>query len=114
MSSALRRSSLLLAALLLALAGAYLAWGRGHSGPAFGQELAARQAALGDCLRERANEMRHEGRGEERDRECAGAPESSDDIARINDSVTSRLGSSDSRGALARGIAQRNRLRATA
>src|SRR3954453_17786009 len=71
--------------------------------------FAKRQAALGECLKERAEQAK-KGEGEdERERECVGAPESNEDLAKIGESVTSRLGSSDARGALTRGIEQRNR-----
>ena len=79
--------------------------------------FAKRQAALGECLKERAAAAKKGEREEEAqhgERECVGAPESGEDLAKIGEAVTSRLGSSDARGALTRGIEQRNRLRARA
>jgi hypothetical protein len=109
----LRRSLLL--AVPLALAGAliWLLLLRGDDGVTRAQRaVAERRAELGRCLKDRATKgAREESEGEH---ECAGAPESNDDLAKIGESVTSRLGSSDSRGALTRAIEQRNRLRAHA
>src|SRR3954452_25064011 len=76
--------------------------------------FAKRQAALGECLKERAAAAKKAEREEAGERECAGAPESAEDLDKIGEAVTSRLGSSDARGALTRAIEQRNRLRAKA
>src|SRR3954468_24610425 len=76
--------------------------------------FAKRQAALGECLKERAAAAKKAEREEAGERECAGALESAEDLDKIGEAVTSRLGSSDARGALTRAIEQRNRLRARA
>src|SRR6185503_21039270 len=94
-----RTAPLLLCAFLLVALGAWLLLGRGgdeHS--VLASKVAARQAALGECMRQRAEEMKGEA-----ERECPGAPESIEDLTRIGESVTARLGSSDARGDLRRG-----------
>src|SRR5437764_10166810 len=106
MSSALRRSLLLAVPVALA---AGLTWllilrGGGEHAPSAASVFAQRQAALGRCLQERAHARAPE---DGRERECPGAPESSEDLGKIGEAVTSRLGSSDSRGELSRAIAQR-------
>src|SRR3954467_14338018 len=100
----------LLVLLCLAVAGC----GATSSSERAARTFAKRQAALGECLKERAAAAKRGEREDEEhgERECVGAPESNQDLAKIGEAVTSRLGSSDARGALTRGIAQRNRLRA--
>src|SRR2546423_3135111 len=104
MPLSLRRTiALLVAAALLAAAGLVVGARRHHaSTPRF--------AALERCLKGRVED---EGGAEARGgHECAGTPESSRDLLKVNASVVSRLGSTDSRGTLSRAIAQRSRLRA--
>ena len=107
-----RRLALLLLPLALAALAAWLLISRGASTPSLGERIAAQRAALGRCLQERA---RHADRVQDGgERECPGAPESPEDLAKLNDSVTARLGSSDSRLALSRALRQRDRLAAHA
>jgi hypothetical protein len=119
----LPRRSVLAALLVLfaALAGVWLLLLRdGRDGPpSVAKAVAARRAALGECLRERAKEANRSGGEREREaggheRECAGAPESTEDLAKINSSVVARLGNSDARTQLARALRQRDRLAARA
>src|SRR5215218_2017875 len=103
-----RRRSLVLTLSLAVLAAAALAWlllARDDDRPSLGAQVAARQAKVGECLRERARELEREGKSEaerereeaegggegesERERECPGAPESNEDLAKISSSVVS-------------------------
>src|SRR3954447_13252673 len=116
MTPKLRRSLLVLLPLALAAGLAWLLLVRGgDDGSSVARQGGARRAALGECLRERAEQMKRESERETQgERECPGAPESTEDLAKIGEAVTSRLGSSDARGALRAAIGQRNELRAKA
>src|SRR5215212_878187 len=95
-----RRRPLLLILLLAVVAAAGLAWllmARDEDRSSLGAQVAARQAKVGECVRER---------------ECPGAPESNEDLAKISSSVVSRLGATDGRGSLRRALDQRARLQA--
>src|SRR4051812_43194524 len=99
MSFSPRRTLVLVVSLALLAAGAWLLLARGHDGPSLGRQVAERQAAIGECLQARAREAKHEGQVERKgeaggERECPGAPESADDVLKIGEAVTSRLGSS--------------------
>src|SRR5438093_12660473 len=102
-----RRLALLLLPLAVAALAAWLLISRGASTPSLGERIAAQRAVLGRCLQERA---RHADRVQDGgERQCPGAPESPEDLAKLNDSVTARLGSSDSRLELSRALRPRDR-----
>src|SRR3954454_20628323 len=94
-----RRTFALLSAALL-VGGPWLLVSRDH------RSAPRSQNALLSCLKEKAKAQ------VDREGGCPGAPESPEDLAKIGEAVTARLGSSDARGALGRAVAQRNRLRA--
>ena len=94
--------------LAAALAAALLLLADRHQGPTpLARAVAQRQAALGRCLHEKAKAKDRDGA----ERESPGAPESSEDIARINAEVGLRIGA-DSAGGMARAVQQRERLAA--
>src|SRR4051812_14093786 len=105
MTFTLRRAAVGLVLAVLLAAGAWLLLARHDSGSSLTQRLAARRAALAECLRERAKEAGRE-REAQHEQECPGAPESTEDIARINAEVGVRIGP-DTRGGVGRAMAQR-------
>src|SRR3954452_1410368 len=108
MTLTLRRAAFALLLISLLAAGAWLLLAPRHGTASPTQPLAARRAALAQCLSERAREAtRAHAAGAEREQECPGAPESTEDIARINAEVGVRIGP-DTRGGMARAMTQRN------